>query len=87
VQVALAYAIGKADPIHISVETFGTNTIPEEEIERRVKERFSFSWSDITEHLGLRSREMRYLPTAKNGHFGNPAFPWERTDEAERLKD
>jgi S-adenosylmethionine synthetase len=87
VQVAVAYAIGKADPIHISVETFGTNTIPEEEIERRVKERFSFSWSDITEHLGLRSREMRYLPTAKNGHFGNPAFPWERTDEAERLKD
>ncbi len=85
-QVAVAYAIGRKDPIHISVETFGTHTIPEDEIERRVKREFPFSPGEITEYLGLRSKEIRYLLTAKNGHFGNPAFPWERTDGAGRLK-
>lgn len=85
-QVALAYAIGEPEPIHVFVETFGTHKISEDEIERRVKSEFSFSPGDITDYLGLRSPGMRYLPTAKNGHFGHSEFPWEKTDAAERLK-
>ena len=86
-QIGVAYAIGIAEPVHISVETFGTATVPEEEIECRVKAEFPFHPRGIAEHLGLRKPEMKYLPTAKNGHFGsNLSFPWEKIDAAERLK-
>lgn len=83
-QVALAYAIGVAQPVSLNVETFGTANIDPAEIEKRVLAAFDMSPNGIIEHLGLRS--MRYLPTAKNGHFGNPAFPWENTAHADRLK-
>jgi len=82
-QVALAYAIGVAEPVAINLETYGTETMPRKDIEARVRKTFDLSPMGIIKHLGL--REFRYLPTAKNGHFGNPAFPWERTDEAKRL--
>jgi S-adenosylmethionine synthetase len=84
-QVSVAYAIGVAEPVQISVQTFGTATMPEEEIERRVKAGFDFSPRGIASHLGLRSPGMKYLPTAKNGHFGTGAFPWEDVKAAERL--
>ena len=83
-QVALAYAIGVAQPVSLNIETFGTANIDPAEIEKRVLAAFDMSPNGIIEHLGLRS--MRYLPTAKNGHFGNPAFPWENTAHADRLK-
>lgn len=84
-QIAVAYAIGVADPVQITIETFGTESMPVEEIERRVREVFPFSPRGIAEHLGLRRPGMRYLPTAKNGHFGHEAFPWENTDAAKEL--
>lgn len=83
-QVALAYAIGVAQPVSVAVDTFGTEKIDPELIAKKVMDAFDMSPKGIIEHLGLRT--MRYLPTAKNGHFGNPAFPWERVSDSERLK-
>ena len=82
-QLALAYAIGVADPVSINLETYGTEKMPIDEIERRVRNVFNLTPTGIIDHLKL--RDFRYLPTAKNGHFGNSAFPWERTDEAKEL--
>ncbi len=84
VVVQFAYAIGVVQPIALNIETFGTETVAPEEIERRVRKNFDLSPKGIIEHLCL--KETKYLPTAKNGHFGNPRFPWERTKEAERLR-
>ncbi|HVT12662.1 MAG TPA: methionine adenosyltransferase [Fimbriimonadaceae bacterium] len=82
--VALAYAIGVAQPVALNVETFGTEKVDPLEIEQRVRANFDLSPQGIIKHLGL--LETKYLPTAKNGHFGNPNFPWERTDEAAALR-
>lgn len=83
-QVALAYAIGVAQPVALNIETYGTETIDPETITKRVRDSFDMSPKGIIEHLGL--RRPIYLPTAKNGHFGNAAFPWEDTTAAERLR-
>ncbi len=84
VVVQMAYAIGVEQPVAVNVETFGTEKCDPAQIERMVKDCFDLSPKGIIKHLGL--RDTKYLPTAKNGHFGNPAFPWERTNEAARLK-
>jgi S-adenosylmethionine synthetase len=83
-QVALAYAIGVAQPVSINIETFGTATVDPAEIEKRVLASFDMSPRGIIAHLDL--RRPIYLPTAKNGHFGNASFPWESTNAADRLK-
>jgi len=83
-QVAFAYAIGVAQPVAVNIQTFGTNTVDEALIEKKVLANFDLSPKGIITHLGL--LDTKYLPTAKNGHFGNLAFPWERTTEADRLK-
>lgn len=83
-QIALAYAIGVAQPVSVAVETFGTAHVDPEKIEKKVRDAFDLSPKGIIEHLGL--RQPIYKATAKNGHFGNPNFPWERTEEAARLK-
>jgi S-adenosylmethionine synthetase len=83
-QVAFAYAIGVAQPVAINIETFGTEKEDVEKIEKKVREAFDLSPKGIMDHLGL--RQTQYTQTAKNGHFGNPAFPWERTTDCERLK-
>lgn len=83
-QVALAYAIGVAQPVSLNIETFGTEAIDPDEIENRVRANFDMSPKGIITHLDL--KRPIYLPTAKNGHFGNPAFPWESTSAAEALR-
>lgn len=82
--IGLAYAIGVPQPVSINVETFGTETIETSEIARRIRLNFDMSPAGIDKHLDL--RRPIYLPTAKNGHFGNPAFPWEDTAPASALK-
>jgi len=82
--VGLAYAIGVAQPVSINVETFGTEKIDHAEIVKRVRGNFDMSPHGIMKHFDLRHHA--YLPTAKNGHFGNSAFAWERTTEAAALK-
>ncbi len=85
-QISVAYAIGVKDPVQIVVDTFGTGTISETEIENRVNDVFDFSPAGITNHLGLRNSGFKYRQTARNGHFGHAEFPWEDTGPAEKLK-
>ncbi len=81
--IQLAYAIGVAQPVAINVDTFGTETIDPDEIAARIKKNFDLSPAGIIKTLDLLNT--KYLPTAKNGHFGNPAFPWESTAAASSL--
>jgi len=84
-QIGLAYAIGVEQPVSVNVETFGTETTDLQTIADRIRDNFDMSPAGIIKHLDL--RRPIYLPTAKNGHFGNPAFPWENTDAAVSLKN
>ncbi|MFN8218872.1 MAG: methionine adenosyltransferase [Fimbriimonadales bacterium] len=83
-QVALAYAIGVAQPVSLNVETFGTEREDPAKIAKKVMDNFDMSPAGIIKHLDL--RRPIYAATAKNGHFGNPAFPWEAVSAADRLK-
>lgn len=84
-QVALAYAIGVEQPVSVNVETFGTHMIDPLAIAQRVQQAYDLSPRGIINHLNLRKQV--YLPTAKNGHFGNPAFAWESVQLAGVLKE
>jgi S-adenosylmethionine synthetase len=83
--VSLAYAIGVEQPVSVQIDTFGTESADPEKISNRVRDVFDLSPRGIIRHLGL--LDFRYRQTARNGHFGNPAFPWERTSDAVELKD
>jgi S-adenosylmethionine synthetase len=82
--VALAYAIGVAQPVSLNIETFGTEKTDAATIEKKVKDAFDMSPAGIMKELDLTN--VKYIQTAKNGHFGNPAFPWESVAAADRLK-
>lgn len=82
-EIQLAYAIGVAEPVSVRVETFGTGIVSETEISRRLTSQFSLTPKGIVDLLDL--RRPIYRETARNGHFGNPAFPWENTDRAKDL--
>ena len=83
-ELQLAYAIGVANPVSLYVNTYGTNKVPEEKIIRAVEENFDLRPAAIIEKLGL--RKPIFKQTAAYGHFGRDAFPWEKTDMAEKLK-
>jgi S-adenosylmethionine synthetase len=85
-EVQVAYAIGIAEPVSLLVETFGTNAVPEENIERAVRETFSLKPASIIRDLDL--LRPIYERTAAYGHFGRsePEFTWERTDRADSLR-
>jgi S-adenosylmethionine synthetase len=85
-EIQFAYAIGYPDPVSVSVDTFGTATVPESKIIRAVNRVFSFLPSDIIDQLNL--RRPIYLKTTNYGHFGksDPALTWEKTDKVEALK-
>jgi S-adenosylmethionine synthetase len=83
-EIQLAYAIGVAEPVSISVDTFETGHVSDEAIVKAVREVFSCTPKAMIEALDL--RRAIYRPTAAYGHFGRPEFPWERTDKAEALK-
>ena len=82
--VQLAYAIGVAQPVAVNVDTFGTETIDPDMIVARITKNFDLSPAGIIKELNLLSTT--YLPTARNGHFGNAEFPWESTAVANSLK-
>ncbi len=75
-EIQLSYAIGVAKPTSIFVDTFGTNTIPEEEIIIKIKETFNLTPTGIIEYLDL--RKPIYKKTTNYGHFGKPDLPWEK---------
>ncbi|MGW6537975.1 methionine adenosyltransferase [Streptomyces sp. NPDC055011] len=85
-EVQVAYAIGKAEPVGLFVETFGTETVPVERIQRAVTQVFDLRPAAIIRDLDL--KRPVYARTAAYGHFGRelPDFTWERTDRAEALK-
>ncbi|CAN5128085.1 methionine adenosyltransferase [soil metagenome] len=83
-EVQLAYAIGRAAPFSILVDTANTSEIAPEKIEALVAEFFDFRPAAIIDRLDL--RRPIYRPTAAYGHFGRPEFPWESTDVAEDLR-
>ncbi|MFI9003928.1 methionine adenosyltransferase [Streptomyces sp. NPDC053541] len=84
-EVQVAYAIGKAEPVGLFIETFGTERAPVESIERAVREVFDLRPAAIIRDLDL--LRPIYSLTAAYGHFGRelPEFTWERTDRAEAL--
>ncbi|MDN3262041.1 methionine adenosyltransferase [Streptomyces sp. CSDS2] len=86
-EVQVAYAIGKAAPVGLFVETFGTATVAQEKIEKAISEVFDLRPAAIIRDLDL--LRPVYAQTAAYGHFGRelPGFTWERTDRAQRLKD
>jgi len=85
-EVQVAYAIGKAQPVSLSVDTFGTETIPVERIEKAIREVFDLRPAAIIRDLDL--LRPIYQETAAYGHFGRelPNFTWERTDRVADLK-
>ena len=86
-EVEVAYAIGVARPLSISIETFGTGKIPDERILGLIDHHFDLRPRAIIEQLDL--RRPIYRQTAAYGHFGRPDLdlPWERTDLAAALAD
>jgi S-adenosylmethionine synthetase len=85
-EVQVAYAIGKAEPVGVFVETFGTETIPVPRIQLAVGKVFDLRPAAIIRDLDL--KRPIYAQTASYGHFGRelPDFTWERTDRVEALK-
>lgn len=84
IELEVAYAIGRARPVSLAVNTFGTGKLTEENIIKIVNKVFDLRPAAIIENLGLRNPI--YQKTARNGHFGNPDFPWEKTDKVELIK-
>ncbi len=86
VELQLSYAIGVAEPLSISIETFGTGKIDDVVLERLVREHFDLRPGAIIRDLDL--LRPIYRQTAAYGHFGRTdvELPWERTDKAEELR-
>jgi len=85
-EVQIAYAIGKAQPVSLLVDTFGTELIPTDRIEKAVSQVFDLRPAAIIRDLDL--LRPIYQKTAAYGHFGRelPDFTWERTDRVADLK-
>jgi S-adenosylmethionine synthetase len=85
-EVQIAYAIGKAQPVGLFIDTFGTETVPVTTIQKAVLEVFDLRPAAIIRDLDL--LRPIYAKTAAYGHFGRelPEFTWERTDRVDALK-
>ena len=85
-EVQVSYAIGRAHPTSIAVETFGTGAVSEDEMLQLVRGHFDLRPAAIIHNLQL--RQPIYQPTAAYGHFGRDDLqvPWERTNVAEALR-
>ncbi len=86
VEVQVAYAIGKAAPVGLFVETFGTEQVDPAQISKAISEVFDLRPGAIIRDLDL--LRPIYAPTAAYGHFGRTDIdlPWERTDRADKLR-
>ena len=85
-EAQVAYAIGKAAPVGVFIETFGTGVVPDEKIQDAVLEVFDLRPAAIIRDLDL--LRPIYAQTAAYGHFGRELedFTWERTDRVDALK-
>jgi len=85
-ELSLSYAIGVAEPTHISVDMFGTGKVDEERLTKALRNCFDFTPKGIIASLNL--RRPIYAKTSAYGHFGrtDPDFTWERTDKTDELR-
>lgn len=85
-ELQVSYAIGVAHPLSLAIETFGTNHIPEDQIEALIHKHFDMRPAAIIRDLNLRKPQFRQ--TAAYGHFGRDDLnvAWEKTDRAEALR-
>ena len=85
-EIQVSYAIGVAKPLSVSIESFGTGKIDEEDILRLINEHFDLRPGAIIRDLRL--RRPIYKATAAYGHFGREDIdaPWENTDKADALR-
>ncbi|PYE53578.1 methionine adenosyltransferase [Deinococcus yavapaiensis] len=82
--VEVAYAIGRANPVSMRVDTFGTGKLDDAKLAEIVGRHFDARPQAIIANLGL--QRPIYAQTAAYGHFGRPEFPWEQTDKVEALQ-
>ena len=90
-EVQVAYAIGKAQPVGVFIETFGTGVIPDEKIQEAVLQDAVTEVFDLRPAAIIRDLDLLrpiYAQTSAYGHFGRelPEFTWESTDRADKLK-
>ena len=83
-EIQLAYAIGKAQPVSIVVNTYGTGKVSDDKIAEYLPKVFDFRPKAIIDALDL--RKPVYFDTASYGHFGKADYSWEKTDKVEELK-
>jgi S-adenosylmethionine synthetase len=81
--VEVAYAIGKAHPVSLRVESFGTGKVTDQALSALAREHFDPRPLAIIEELQL--ERPIYVPTSSYGHFGQAGLPWEQTDRAAKL--
>ncbi|MBP7056772.1 MAG: methionine adenosyltransferase domain-containing protein, partial [Candidatus Omnitrophica bacterium] len=87
--IQLAYVIGRADPVSMMINTYGTGKVSDEKIVKIIRDNFELTPHGIIAELKLRESDgSRYLETASYGHFGRDGegFTWENTDMAKDLK-
>ena len=84
-ELQIAYAIGVAHPVSISIDTFGTGKVAEEKLEEIIPTLFDLTPAGIIQTLDL--LKPIYQETAVYGHFGRDHFSWEQTDRAEELRE
>ena len=77
-EIQVSYAIGVAEPTSITVDTFGTNNIDENEIVSLISKNFDFRPKGLIDYLNL--KKPIYQETAAYGHIGRNIFSWEKTD-------
>lgn len=95
-ELRLAYVIGRAEPLDVTVETFGTGRLDDAKLTEVIRDVFPLTPREMIRHLGL--RKPIYRPTASYGHFGREQrrvtvhgrmvelFPWEKTDKVSELR-
>ncbi len=85
-EIQLAYAIGVAEPVSLMIRTYGTSTVPKDEIKKMIKETFPLTPKGMIDKLDL--LRPIYQKTAAYGHFGRelPEFTWEKTDMVEIIR-
>ena len=85
-EIQISYAIGKADPIGVTVDTLGTGALPDDEIETLLEKHFDFRPAAIIQQMGL--RRPIYQVLSAYGHFGRSELnlPWEKRDKSVMLR-
>lgn len=83
-EIQIAYAIGRAHPVGVYVETFGSEKVDPVQIAAAIREVFDLRPLGIIEDLDL--KRPIYAETAKNGHFGREVFPWEKLTRVDALR-